>query len=130
MDIYKQAVFLGLTFPSTKGDLIVTDVVKLKRDFIVEMLKSLYSKLQENTTNIPSFLVKSTKLTKEQELLQLRYDVLLDIYNTKVSEEEKQVLTKAAKEHNAAIAELIANKRKAELAELSIEQLEQLIKHV
>ena len=87
---------------------------------------------QQLTETVESY-GKSTRRSKktrteQQELNQLRLEIVTYILD--VREEELEVAKNAAnvKEHNQKILELIRNKQDQKLQEMSVEELEKLLK--
>lgn len=82
-----------------------------------------YSK--DNQVIVLSFLIETTVVDVEN---QLRFDILKDVYLTKKKENEELKTAAEVKAHNQKILALIAEKKEGELKELSVEELEKLLK--
>lgn len=123
METFKQATKQKLRIQTNRGLLSVEQLW----DLSLEELDSLAVSLEEayKESGKKSFLVKKSEKDKTTKL---RFDVVLDVLNTK--SEEAQALTEAKeiKEHNNKIIELIAEKQDESLKGKSIKQLEAMLK--
>jgi hypothetical protein len=121
--MYKQASKEKFRFQTNKGMLSVEQLW----DLSLTDLDSLAVSLEDAYKNSKgkSFLEKRTTLDKG---LKLKFDIVLDVLQSKV--EDNEVLRDAAetKEHNQKILSLIADKKEGELAGLSIKELEKKLK--
>jgi hypothetical protein len=81
--------------------------------------------LKKNDDDELSFL-EDTKVVDVEN--QLRFDILKDIYLTKKKEAEELRNIAETKEHNQKILSLIAEKQDSKLKDMSIEDLEKLLK--
>lgn len=123
MDNFKLASKQQLRIPTKKGVLSVEQLWDLSLDDLDALAVSLENEHKESGKK--SFLVKTSVKDKTAKL---RFDIVLDILNTKV--EEMQVAQEAAeiKEHNKKIIALIAEKQDESLKGLSIKQLQAKLK--
>lgn len=119
MDNFKLASQQKLRFQTTKGLLSTEQLWDLPLDELDFLAVSL--EIEHKESGKKSFLVKTSVKDKTAKL---RFDVVLDVLNTKV--EEAQIAAEAAeiKEHNKKIIGLIAEKQDESLKGLSIKQLE------
>lgn len=81
--------------------------------------------MKKNDDDELSFL-EDTKVVDVEN--QLRFDILKDIYLTKKKEAEELRNIAETKEHNQKILSLIAEKQDSKLKDMSIEDLEKLLK--
>ena len=123
MSDYKLASKLGLRINTTVGPLSVEQLWTLS----LAQLDQTAVKLEEEykASGKKSFLVKKTKKDKE---LKLAFDIVVDVLNTKVEEKEAHNNAAEIKEHNQKIYERIAKAKDAELDDLSVKELEKLLK--
>ncbi len=121
--MYKSASKLGLRFQTNKGMLSTEQLWTLT----VNELDTLVVILEEQLTNAgkKSFLAKKTA---EDKVAKLKFDIALDILNTKVEEAEEASSAKEVRLHNRKIDELIAEKEEESLKGLSVEDLKKLRK--
>lgn len=123
MENFKLASQQKLRFQTNKGllsneqlwDLSITDL-----DVLAVSLDD-----EHKQSGKKSFLVKTSVKDKTAKL---RFDIVLDILNTKV--EEMQAASEAAeiKEHNKKIITLISEKQDESLKGKSVKQLESMLK--
>jgi len=123
MENFKLASQQKLRFQTKKGLLSVEQLWDLSLEDLDTLAVSLETEHKESGGK--SFLVKTSVKDKTAKL---RFDVVLDILNTKV--EEKQSAQEAAeiKEHNKKIIGIIADKKDESLKGKSIKQLEAMLK--
>lgn len=121
--IYKEASKLKLRFETTKGLLSVEQLWGLS---LVE-LDALAVSLEEAYKNSKSksFLDKKTEKDK---IIKLRFDIALDVLNTKVDEKEAAKKEAEDKEHNQKILSIIKEKQDEALKGKSIKELEKMLK--
>ena len=134
-NIYKQAAQQKLRFESKRCLLTSEDLFTLpisKGEISLRNLAiAVNKKLTKSDTEIPDFLSdEASAQTKEQQLLQLQFDILKDVIETR--KEENQQSTEAYKrdQERAAIRELIAKKKQQNLEDLSIDELEAKLKNI
>ena len=106
MENFKSASQQKLRFQTNKGLLSVEQLWDLSLEDLDALAVSLETEHKESGKK--SFLVKTSAKNK---IAKLRFDVVLDVLNTKV--EEMQAVQEAAeiKEHNKKIIALIAEKQ-------------------
>ncbi len=124
--MYKQASQLGLRFATTKGALSVEQLWQLSLTELANTIKAVKKqfKVSEDDNDL-SFLGTGVQT---DPVIQLRFDILKDVYLTKQKEMETLRDEKKRKEHNKEIMEIIVNKQKEGLKDKSIEELEALLK--
>lgn len=123
MDIFKLASQQKLRFQTSKGLLSVEQLW----DLSVADLDTLAVSLEEEhqSSGRKSFVIKRSVKDKT---IKLRFDVVLDVLNTRVEESQAAQEVKATKEHNSKILQLIADKEDESLKGKSVKQLEAMLK--
>lgn len=123
MENFKLASQQKLRFQTNRGLLSTEQLWDLSLEDLDALAVSLETEHKQSGKK--SFLVKTSVKDKTAKL---RFDVALDVLNTKV--EEMQVATEAAeiKEHNKKIIALIAEKQDESLKGKSVKQLEAMLK--
>jgi len=123
MENFKLASQQKLRFQTNKGLLSVEQLWDLSLEDLDALAVSLETEHKESGKK--SFLVKTSVKDKTAKL---RFDVTLDVLNTKV--EEMQAAQEAAeiKEHNKKIITLISEKQDESLKGKSIKQLEGMLR--
>lgn len=123
MENFKLASQQKLRFQTNKGLLSVEQLWDLSLEDLDALAVSLETEHKESGKK--SFLVKTSVKDKTAKL---RFDVTLDVLNTKV--EEMQAAQEAAeiKEHNKKIITLISEKQDESLKGKSVKQLEGMLR--
>jgi len=123
MSNFKEATKQKLRIQTNKG-LLSTEQLW---DLSLTELDTLAVSLQEEheKSGKKSFL---TKTSAKDKTAKLRFDVVLEVLNTKSTEAEAIAEAKEIKDHNAKIFALIAEKQDESLRGKSIKQLESLLK--
>lgn len=128
MSIYKQASRKMLRFESSKGLLTVEQLWKLSLTALKEMIKSVNEAVKKESTNDGLDFLEDTFV--EQSDNKLKFEVLKDIYTTKLQENKDFALSKEKREQREKIAEIISRKKNAELEGMSLEELENKLKEL
>jgi hypothetical protein len=123
MDNFKLASQQKLRFQTTKGLLSTEQLWDLSIDDLDALAVSLEAEHKQSGKK--SFLVKTSSKDKTAKL---RFDIVLDVLNTKVEEMEAATEAKEIKEHNKKIITLIAEKQDESLKGKSIKELEKMLK--
>lgn len=123
MDNFKLASQQKLRFQTVKGLLSTEQLWDLSKEDLNTLAVSLDEQYEQSGKK--SFLVKRSIKDKA---LKLKFDVALDVLNTKVAEDEALAEAKEIKEHNKKIIELISEKQDESLKGKSIKQLEAMLK--
>ena len=112
-------------FPYVKGLVTVEDLW----DLSVENLDVIFKELnaQFKTQKEESLLNTVTKSKKEAEL-ENKIEIVKHIVSVKLAEREKKAKEKERREYKQKILQLIEEKKDKALGDLSVEQLEALIK--
>lgn len=126
MSIYKKALRKKLRFQTQKGELSVEQLWSLSLTSLAEGLKTLKKKLNEKQGNGDLDFLDTT-VTEETSELQLRFDILKDIYLTKKDEREQEKSATQKKENNEKILALIYEKENEELKGKSVEELKAML---
>jgi len=119
---YKKAVFLDLKVKTSKGLLSLTQLTTLSITELDKTAVALQEELEGSKTK--SFL---TEKTKENEELQLSFDIVFDILTTKVNERKEAAEKAEKKAKRDKILNLIAQKEEGAMANLSIEELKAML---
>lgn len=134
---YRKLVRDNVVFSTAKGTLIPQDLWRLKVSDLRVIAKDLYAQIKDianddaifgdlgiEDTNLVSYL------TKEQELLTLKFEVVKDVLITKVEEERAKVTAKARRQQLEQLQTLLHQKQNEELANKSVEELQAMIKQL
>ncbi len=124
-NIFEKAAREKLRFETAKGTLSVESLWGLKKEDLID-LEDHYAAIVEaygkqNRRN-------RVDRTREQELNELRSTIVTHIIDTKEAEATAAANAADIKRHNARIMDLILQKQQDQLAGLTIEQLEALLK--
>lgn len=122
MENFKLASKEKLRVETKKGNLSVEQLWDLPIPELDELAVSLESQHQESAKK--SFVVKKTSKDK---IVKLKFDIVLEILNTKVAEQEAATEAVEKKQRNAKILQLIAEKQDESLKGKSIKQLEEML---
>lgn len=122
MENFKLASQQKLRFQTNKGLLSVEQLWDLTLQELDVLAVSLETEHKESSKK--SFLVKTS--TKDK-IAKLRFDIVLDILNTKIEDEQAALAEKERKAHNEKIIAIIADKKDESLKGMSIKQLEAML---
>lgn len=122
MEMYKLASQMKLRFQSTKGELSTEQLWELSLDDLDRTIVALDAEV--NQSEKKSYLKKATK---KGELAKLKFDIALDVLNTRLEEANALTLAREEKERKDKIFSIIARKKEGQLEEMSIEELEALL---
>ena len=123
MSIYKEANRRKLRFNTSQGSVSVERLWELS----IEELDTLGVAAQTETDNSTkkSLLKKKTSV---DEIAQLKYEIIKDVFFTKAEEREAANDAADKKAHNEKILSLIEKQRNSKLENLSEEELLKMIK--
>lgn len=121
--MYKEASRLKLRFQTNKGILSMEQLWDLSIPELDELTIRLESEYKDSGKK--SFVVKRTEKDK---IAKMKFDISLDILNTKVEEDSLALEAKENKAHNEKIIALIAEKQDESLKEKSIKDLEKMLR--
>ena len=119
MNNFEKATRLRLRFETSRGNLNVEDLWRLPLAELDKLAIALNKQLKESSDE--SFIKAKSK---DNKLLELRFDIVKHIIETLLSEDEekKKAADKRAKREQ--LLELIAKKKNQELEGKSLEELE------
>lgn len=119
MNNFEKATRLRLRFETSRGNLNVKDLWRLPLAELDKLAIALNKQLKESSEE--SFIKAKSK---DNKLLELRFDIVKHIIETLLSEDEekKKAADKRAKREQ--LLELIAKKKNQELEGKSLEELE------
>ena len=119
MNNFEKATRLRLRFETSRGNLNVEDLWRLPLAELDKLAIALNKQLKESSEE--SFIKAKSK---DNKLLELRFDIVKHIIETLLSEDEekKKAADKRAKREQ--LLELIAKKKNQELEGKSLEELE------
>lgn len=122
MEMYKLASQMKVRFQSTKGDLSTEQLWELSLDDLDKLTVALDADV--NQSEKKSYLRRATK---KSELAKLKFDIALDVLNTRLEEANALTLAREEKERKDKIQAIIARKKEGQLEEMSVEELEALL---
>ena len=122
MENFKLASQQKLRFQTNKGLLSLEQLWDLSLEDLDALAVSLETEHKESGKK--SFLVKTSSKDKTAKL---RFDVVLDILNTKVDAEQAALAERERKANNEKIIAIIADKQDESLKGKSIKQLEAML---
>lgn len=123
MENFKLATQQKLRFQTTKGILSVEQLWDLNLTDLDVLALSLENEYKESGKK--SFIKKTSAKDKTSKL---KFDVVLDVLNTKMEEAEIASEVLEAKEHNKKILALISEKQDESLKGKTIKELEAMLK--
>lgn len=125
---WKDGVRQNLKISTNRGMLTLHQMWGLKttdtEDGLPNVLRELSKSLKKNDDGL-DFLDSS--LTKTDPIAQLKFDLVKDIYLTKVAEEELALVSRENKKHNQELLALIKAKEFEEKGQKSIEALKAML---
>ena len=123
--MYKQASRVKLRFNTSVGILTVEQLWKADTEVVISLEEDLQQQLEQvGKTSRRNSKVK----TKEVEELELRLSIVSDVLDTKEKEGKELQSAGEVKQHNQKILSLIAEKQEEGLKNMSVEDLEKLLK--
>jgi len=125
MEIFKKAAKLKLRFATIHGPLSAEQLWDLSLTALTQAIREARKGLENNEDSELDFL-DDTK--KPDEVLELRFAILKDVYLTKKKEMEDTRTAAETKAHNQKILSIIQSKKEGALNEMPIEELEKLLK--
>jgi len=123
MENFKEASKQKLRIQTNKGLLSVEQLWDLSLSELDTLAVSLENEYKESGKK--SFLTKSSAKDKTTKL---KFDIVLEVLNSKFEESEAIKEAKEIKEHNQKILELIAEKQDEALKGKSVKELEKMLK--
>jgi len=133
VNIFEQATRLGLRFNLPNGELSTEQLWQLKpskrANKVVDDLVDYEEELQDELAKFNvSNRRRSSAKSQEQQLLELRLAIVSHILDVREAEADEAKTIAANKEHNERIKALIAKKQEDKLGDLSVEELQALLK--
>ena len=125
MEMYKQAAILGLRIQTTKGLLSVDQLWTLKLKDLSDSLKALKKNSTKTSDSELDFLEETTKI---DVISELAFEIMKDVYLTKLEEAKRVKEDAEVKAYNQKIIEIIARKQDQDLENKSLEELQALLK--
>lgn len=126
-NIYKKAIQENLRFETPKGILTTEQLFSLGMDDLDLACRKAAAAVKKEQTVDDSLAFLEGKDASDS-LAVLRFEILKDVYLTKKEERERTILNEDKKKQRALIASIIARKRNEELENMSIEELENMLK--
>ncbi len=123
MENFKLASQQKLRFQTSKGSLAAENLWDLSLEDLDALAVSLDAEHKESGKK--SFLAKTSVKDKTAKL---KFDIVLDVLNTKQDEMNAATEAREIKEHNKKIIALIAEKQDESLKGKSVKQLEAMLK--
>lgn len=123
--MYKSASRIDLKIPSTKGNLNVNDLWNLTLQQLNVIAKDLKKQLKE--TSEEDFL---NEKSNEDEILNLRFKIVLDVLETKKKEKQDAEVKATNKAEVNKLLEIIEKKQNESLNNLSLEELLKKVKEL
>lgn len=129
--MYKKAIRLVLRFDSMYGKLSIEQLWSLKLEELKVIAQKSYDELKKLKTvgeNADlNFLEVGEVKSPELELAELRFDIVKDVYTTLVNEKKQARDEYRATKEIQELEDLLAEKKKDEIRNLSAKELEELI---
>jgi hypothetical protein len=117
--MFEKASRQRLRFTTSKGLLTVEDLWSLSLTMLNFIAKSLNSEIKSASEE--DFL---EDINPQDEIIKLKFDIVLYILRTKQKEKNLKINEKAIKEEDQKLLRLIEEKKDKELSDLSIEELQ------
>ncbi len=124
MSNFKEATRMKLRVNTSVGELSVEQLWDLNLTKLAATIKNVKKQLQKDNDDELSFLDEDKKVDK---VLQLTFDVLKEVYQTKQTEQAEARTALERKANNEKIMALIAKKQESELEGKSVEELQALL---
>jgi hypothetical protein len=121
-NIYKQAAKAKLRVATSRGPLSVEQLMDLTKTELDGLAVGLEKEHSDSGTK--SFL---SKKSDKSTIAKLKFDIVLDILNTKVKSDETASKSRDTKAHNEKIQALILKKKEGDLEGKSLEELESML---
>lgn len=125
MNIFEQASRLKLRFSLT-GNISVENLWDVKLDSLIRHEEDLIDVVESYGKSLRRS--KAGRKTNAQVEDELRLAVVSSILDTRIKEQEEATEAASVKANNAKIADIIARKQEASLENLSVEELQKLMK--
>ncbi len=129
MDNYKKASKLKLRFATKRGNLSVEQLWDLSMAELKVLIKDSYKtvkSLGSSEEEALSFLEPSVTENSEVEKINLKFEILKDIYQTKKSELQDAHTAADRKARREKLAEIIEKKEDEKLNSMSVDELKKM----
>lgn len=120
--MYKEALQKKLRFTTGKGNLTTEDLFDLNLEALDNLALTLDKMVQESPRK--SFIRAANP---KSELLELKFNIVKDVINTKLAEAAAKVEAKDKAAKKAQLVEILARKQAQSLENLSEEELQKRI---
>lgn len=124
--MFEKATRLKLRFKIAAGLISTEDLWTLKLETLNTLAKDLNKTLK--TSSEEDFIKSRSKVTDEQKVDELRFEIVKHVINIRLEELEAAENAKEVRIRNAKINEIIARKQDQALENLSVEELKALVK--
>lgn len=104
-----------------KGNLTIEDLFDLNSNDLVNLERKLYEEVKRFTSDNP---FKTSRKTRAQEKIQLKYDIVKYIYDIKVREKKESVENIVKKQEKEKLLEILAKKQEEKLSNLTEEEIQ------
>lgn len=121
MNNFKEASKIQLRFETSQGLLSAEQLWALKLPALATIVRNLKKQMVKDNDNDLSFL--DEKPTAVDKTIELRFNIVKEVYQDKKNELESARDESAKKERNQKILGLIAEKQEGALKEKSLEEL-------
>ena len=127
--MYKKASRIKLRIATKYGNLAVEQLWDLKLTDLATIIKNLAEQKKKFSNNSEELaFLDGGKLDTEEELINLQFEIVKNVYITKQAESQEAVNAREKKKELQRLEEILAKKKDAELENLSVEELEKRIK--
>lgn len=116
--MYKEALKMKLRFATSKGNLSTEDLFSLNLQDLDKIAVGLDGELSKSPKK--SFI---SDVTPETKVVELRFNIVKDIINTKLAEKVAKEQSKEKQAKKAQLMEILARKQAESLENLSEEEL-------
>lgn len=127
MNNFQQATRIKLRFDTVKGSIGVEQLWDLKIVELASAIKASNRILKEKSEESDNLDFLSGTKSKAEEIEQLRFDIMKEIYTIKKAEQDKAKEAANEKERKEQIAAIIAKKQNESLESLSIDDLKKML---
>lgn len=133
MSIFKKASRMKLRIQTSRGPLAVEQLWDLKLSDLGTIAKNLYEEKKKFGTNSEELAFLEGPVegkNKDAEIAELSFDIVKDIYTTKMNESKEAVAELEKKKEKNRLLELIQKKKDEALEGKSIAELEEMLKNM
>lgn len=124
-NIFEAATKQKLRFNTVKGNVSTEDLWDLPLVDLNELAKQL-NRVLKNLDD-EDFIATDTRLNREKETAQLKFDVARHIISVRLEERDAKIRAKEVQERNKLIQEIIHSKQNAELENKSVDELKAML---